>query len=312
MGIEKIYLAGGCFWGLEEYFKRVKGVVDTDVGYANGKGIPLYEEVCRGNTHFKETVEVFYDSDVISLVDLLELYYMAIDPFSIDKQKNDVGEQYRTGIYYINENQKDIAEKFIENKQKDESKKIQIEVKKLDNYFKAEDYHQDYLEINSNGYCHIDFSILNKTNFAKYKKPDKKELYSTLTKDEFKIMLESATEKPFTSELLDEKRKGIYVDKVTKEPLFSSCDKFDSGCGWPSFSKPIKNNSVKYFEDYSYSMNRVEVRSNVGNYHLGHVFEDGPEDTGGLRYCINGLSLEFIPLKDMKKLGYEDYIKYVK
>lgn len=309
---EKIYLAGGCFWGLEEYFKRIKGILDTDVGYLNGKGVPLYEEVCKGNTHFKEAVEIVFDEEIIKYEDILDLYYMAIDPFSIDKQKNDKGEQYRTGIYFINQKQKEIAENFILEKQKNENKKIQIEVKKLENFFKAEEFHQDYLEKNINGYCHIDFSILDNNKFLRFKKPSKKELYSILSKEEFKIMLEKGTEKPFTSSILDENRKGIFIDKITKEPLFSSSDKFNSGCGWPSFSKPIKNNSLRYFNDSTYNLDRIEVRSNIGDYHLGHVFDDGPEEKGGKRYCINGLALDFIPLKDMIKNGYSDYIKYVK
>ncbi len=313
-GINKkqIYLAGGCFWGVEAYFKKIPGVLSTDVGYANGESEDTnYHEIPQ--TGHAETVFIEYNSNEVSLEELLSHLFRVIEPTSVNRQGNDIGTQYRTGIYYKDIEDAEVAKKFIEYKQEDFDEKIAVEVLPLKNYITAEEYHQDYLDKNPNGYCHINISLattpLNEKEI--YKKPDEETIKNSLTQEQFEVTQHSATEKPFSSDLNDNKEKGIYVDIVTGEPLFSSRDKFDSGCGWPSFSKTIVTGSTKLNEDTSHGMIRTEVRSTIGDSHLGHVFNDGPQEKGGIRYCINGASLRFIPLKDMEKEGYKEFIPYV-
>ena len=312
--IKDIYLAGGCFWGVEEYFARIDGVIDSVSGYANGSfDNPTYENVCNNSGH-AETVHITYDSTKVSLDTLLKYYFRIIDPTSVNKQGNDRGVQYRTGIYYQNDEDKQIALNAIKEEQKKYSKPIVIEVEKLKRFDKAEEYHQDYLKKNPNGYCHIN---LNKASEAiidekKYQKPSDDVLKEKLSTLEYQVTQEAATERAFTHEYYKNQEDGIYVDITTGEPLFSSKDKYDAGCGWPSFTKPIATEVVNYKKDSSHGMNRVEVRSRAGEAHLGHVFEDGPRDKGGLRYCINGASLRFIPYDKMDEEGYGEFKKYVK
>ena len=312
--IKDIYLAGGCFWGVEEYFARIDGVIDSVSGYANGSfDNPSYENVCNNSGH-AETVHITYDSTKVSLDTLLKYYFRIIDPTSVNKQGNDRGVQYRTGIYYQNDEDKQIALNAIKEEQKKYSKPIVIEVEKLKRFDKAEEYHQDYLKKNPNGYCHIN---LNKASEAiidekKYQKPSDDVLKEKLSALEYQVTQEAATERAFTHDYYKNQEDGIYVDITTGEPLFSSKDKYDAGCGWPSFTKPIATEVVNYKKDSSHGMNRVEVKSRAGEAHLGHVFEDGPRDKGGLRYCINGASLRFIPYDKMDEEGYGEFKKYVK
>ena len=308
----EIYLAGGCFWGVEGYFKKIPGVLDTSVGYANGKTKDTtYREVKE--TDHSETVKIIYDEDRVSLQELLEHYFRIIDPTSVNKQGNDRGRQYRTGIYYTNRNDKLIIDEIIRQKQEEYSEKIAVEVEPLNNFVLGEDYHQDYLDKNPGGYCHINLALADEPLDTKGKVIDKdqKELKENLTEEQYKVTQEDKTERAFTSEFDDFYEEGIYVDIVSGEPLFSSRDKYDAGCGWPSFTKPIDSN-INYKSDNSFNMSRVEVRSKSGDSHLGHVFNDGPKDKGGARYCINGASLRFIPLSKMKEEGYGDYIDKVK
>ena len=312
--IKEIYLAGGCFWGVEEYFARIDGVIDSVSGYANGSfDNPTYENVCNNSGH-AETVHITYDSSKVSLDTLLKYYFRIIDPTSVNKQGNDRGIQYRTGIYYQNDEDKQIAINAIKEEQKKYSRPIVIEVEKLKRFDKAEEEHQDYLKKNPNGYCHIN---LNKANEAiidekKYQKPSDEVLKEKLTDLEYQVTQNAATERAFTHEYDKNQEDGIYVDITTGEPLFSSKDKYDAGCGWPSFTKPIATEVVNYKQDNSHGMSRVEVRSRAGKAHLGHVFEDGPRAEGGLRYCINGASLRFIPYDKMDEEGYGEFKKYVK
>jgi len=312
--IKNIYLAGGCFWGLEKYLKNIFGVKHTCVGYANGfTENPSYEDVCTKNTGFAETVYVKYDNNAISLGYLLDLFYDAIDPTSVNRQGPDVGSQYRSGIYYTDENDLEIINDSLARLQKKYTKPIAIEVSKLINFYAAEEYHQDYLSKNPNGYCHIDMSKADKikNNIVDPYKYNKI-INDSLTEMQKHVAYENGTEPPFDNEYVDNHQKGIYVDIITGEPLFFSNDKFDSHCGWPSFSRPADPNVVNYVSDTSYGMKRTEVRSRSGDIHLGHVFSDGPEDKGGLRYCINSASLRFIPLEQMESMGYGSYIKFVK
>ncbi len=315
---EEIYLAGGCFWGVEAYMERINGVIDATSGYANGNTEnPSYEDVVSKDTGHAETVHVKYDPKVIDLEAILLYYFKVINPTSVNKQGNDVGSQYRTGIYYVNDSQLETIERVIENEQKNYDEEIVVEVEPLDKYYLAEEYHQDYLEKNPNGYCHIDLGLadeeIERIDASKeigivdqnlYAKPSDEEIKKTLDDNQFDVTQKGATEKPYTHEYNDLDEVGIYVDIVTGEPLFSSTDKYDAGCGWPSFTQPIDKNVVKNKEDNSLGMNRVEITSRVGDSHLGHVFNDGPADKGGLRYCVNGASLRFVPLEQMEKEGY--------
>ena len=311
--LKEIYLAGGCFWGMEGYFKRVKGVVESEVGYANGKSEKT-DYYSLKNTDHAETLKIKFDENVVAFAEILEHFFRVIDPLSVDKQGNDVGRQYRTGIYYTDESDKEFLQNFIAIKQKKYKEKIAVEIEPLRNYAKAEEYHQDYLGKNPNGYCHIDLNLATKPLYdeSKFALPSRDEIKANLNPLQFAVTQEKATERPYTSEFDKLSAKGIYIDVVTKKPLFSSADKFDAGCGWPSFSKPITTDALSYANDTSHGMVRTEVSSRLGNSHLGHVFNDGIKEKCGLRYCINGASLEFVPLEKMQELGYGEYIPYVK
>lgn len=328
-----IYLAGGCFWGLEAYMERVNGVVDAVSGYANGDDQhpnPSYEDVIRGSGH-AETVKVTYDPAKISLETLLDYYFRVIDPTSLNKQGNDRGIQYRTGIYYTDDADKAVINHALQKIQQKYAKKVVVEEQPLKNFYLAEEYHQDYLAKNPNGYCHIDLSLADdiipsKDNHPlppansihealdpkRYQSFDKQGLKNTLTSEQYHITQNAGTERAFSHEYDHLFDKGIYVDIVSGEPLFLSTDKYNSGCGWPSFTKPIDKAVITEHQDTSYNMIRTEVRSRVADSHLGHVFPDGPRDKGGLRYCINGASLKFIPLDSMEQEGYGALVDLVK
>lgn len=312
---KEIYLAGGCFWGTEKYLDNIPGILSTEVGYANGNTEnPTYEEVCYNHTGHAETVKVEYDDLVIGLPYILQLYYDVINPVSINRQGGDVGSQYRTGIYFTDGKDETVIRDSIDQLQKKYKEPIAIEVRPLINYYKAEEYHQKYLDKNPDGYCHIGADKFEKARKAvdisrKYVKKPLEELKESLTETQFEVTQNSATEPPFKNEYYNQFERGIYVDITTGEPLFVSSDKFESGCGWPSFSKPIDTDLITNVEDRSHGRLRTEVRSRNGDAHLGHVFEDGPADRGGLRYCINSASLKFIPREKMEQEGYGEYLK---
>ena len=323
--LHTIYLAGGCFWGIEAYMKKLPGVRDTDVGYANGNTEnPTYEQVCYDNTGHAETVKVVYDPALISTEQLLDGFFKVVDPTSINRQGNDRGSQYRSGIYYVDEADKAIAESAAARQKENYKDPVVTEILPLNQFYLAEDYHQDYLDKNPGGYCHInlnaadefigeeglgmsdDLSVLIRPE--DYPVPDDQVLKEKLTDIQYQVTQNNDTERPYTNEYAATFDKGIYVDVVTGEPLFSSEDKFESGCGWPSFSKPIIPEVVTEHTDTSFNMKRTEVRSRAGDTHLGHVFDDGPKDLGGLRYCINSASIRFIPFDDLETEGY-GYLK---
>ena len=319
-----IYFAGGCFWGTEHFFRQINGVRNTQVGYANSLiPNPTYKEVCTGQTQAAEGVKVEYDPEQVTLDFLIQLYLMTIDPTSVNRQGNDVGTQYRTGIYYTTaDQQRTILDELAKESQL-YSEPIAVEVKQLQNFYPAEEYHQRYLEKNPTGYCHINPRLFELARNARmtqqaevdasaYSRPSDSDLRTRLTPEQYAVTQENATEPPFRNEYFDNHRKGIYVDVTTGEPLFLSTDKFDSGCGWPSFSRPINDSVIVEKSDTSHGMIRTEVRSRAGDAHLGHVFPDGPKDRGGLRYCINSASLRFIPLAEMESEGYGQYIPFVK
>lgn len=300
MTVKSIWLAGGCFWGVEAYFARIAGVVDTDVGYSQGRtDDPVYETIAI--TGHAETVRVDYDSDLISLEDILTYYLRIIDPTSVNRQGNDRGTQYRTGVYFSDPKEEPVIRGVLAEEQKRHSSPIAVEVEPLSGYVSAEDYHQDYLDKHPGGYCHIDLSQVPRHIPRTHGKVS---LEERLTPMEYAVTQQSATEPPFTGAYWDSWDKGIYVDVVSGEPLFVSSEKFDAGCGWPSFSRPIDRASIREVLDTSHGMTRMEVRSKGADSHLGHVFTDGPAEGGGLRYCINSAALRFVPLAEMDAEGY--------
>ena len=308
----EIYLAGGCFWGLEEYFSRISGVLQTSVGYANGQVETTNYQLIKETDH-AETVQVVYDEKVVSLREILLYYFRVIDPLSVNQQGNDRGRQYRTGIYYLEEADLPTINTVVREQELLIGRKIAVEVEKLRHYILAEDYHQDYLKKNPGGYCHIDVRDAEKPliDSANYEKPSQAVLRESLSEESYRVTQEAATEAPFSNAYDQTFEEGIYVDITTGEPLFFAKDKFASGCGWPSFSRPISKELIHYYQDLSHGMERIEVRSRSGNAHLGHVFTDGPQELGGLRYCINSASLRFIAKGEMEEAGYGYLLPYL-
>lgn len=307
----EIVLAGGCFWGVQEYFSRLPGVISTETGYAQSKTPnPTYRDVCSGATGAAEAVKIVYNPQRIPLENILMHFFRIIDPTSLNRQGNDAGTQYRTGIYYSDPEDKATATRVMADEQKKLASPTAVELEPLVNFYSAEDYHQDYLKKNPGGYCHISFASLDDPALAP--RPDNARLKETLSPEAWHVTQENGTEPPFSGKYWNFDEPGIYVDVASGEPLFSSADKFPSSCGWPSFSAPIAPGALSEKPDNSHGMRRTEVRSHKGDSHLGHVFPDGPAERGGLRYCINSAALRFIPLRDMEKEGYGAYIQDVK
>lgn len=311
-----IYLAGGCFWGMEKLMQSIPGVIDAQSGYANGTGKAdaKYQTILGGKTGFRETVRVEYDPAQVSLDHLLLAYFYVIDPTVLNKQGNDTGTQYQTGIYYTNTQAQAVVERIVE-LERGRHKVFAVEVGPLKNYYPAEEYHQNYLDKNPGGYCHISpdkIKLLStlKIDAGAYKKPAAETIRDKLTAEQFQVTQQNGTELPFRNEFWDKFAKGIYVDIVTGEPLFSSTDKYQSSCGWPAFTKPIEAPLLVERKDTSHGMVRTEVRSRSGDSHLGHVFTGDHESPNGVRYCINSASLRFIPYEQMEAEGY-GYLLYL-
>ena len=217
----EIYLAGGCFWGLEEYFSRIPGVEETTVGYANGQVETTNYQLIKETDH-AETVQVIYDPDKITLRSILLYYFRVIDPLSINKQGNDRGRQYRTGVYYTDEADREVIAHLFAEEEKQLGRKIAVELEPLRHYILAEDYHQDYLKKNPGGYCHIDVTDAEQPLIdpSAYQKPDQEILKAKLTAEQYQVTQESATERPFHNAYDQTFEEGIYVDITTGEPLF--------------------------------------------------------------------------------------------
>src|SRR5690625_2323576 len=313
--LRDIYFAGGCFWGVEAYFEQLPGVIDVLSGYANGNTEhPTYQQVIYNNTGHAETVQVRYDPSQISLDDLLWHFFRIIDPTTLNRQGNDIGTQYRTGIYTTDEQDRAHVAYALGLLQQQYDRPVVVENQPLQHFYVAEDYHQDYLDKNPGAYCHVDLNLLEqplqKPKMV-FEKPDDATLQKQLSPLQYHVTQKDGTERPYSHPYDDLYEPGLYVDVISGEPLFSSADKYDAGCGWPSFVKPIYPDAVSEHEDTSFNMVRIEVRSRLADSHLGHVFPDGPRDRGGRRYCINGAALEFIPLDEMQARNYGSWIPLV-
>lgn len=329
--------AGGCFWCVESAFEHFPGVVAVISGYSGGpEKNPTYEQVGSGRTGHTEAIDVIYDPQFVSYSDLVEMYWRQVDPTDLGGQFVDRGPQYRPEIFVVNAEQRRIAEasKAALAASGRFEKPILVPITDFSDFYPAEDYHQDFYKKDPLRYKSYRMGSGRDRFIEKmwgsdktpprnapqadndgisgrtYKRPDETELRKELTPEQFKVTRQNGTERPFQNAFYDHHEAGLYVDIVSGEPLFSSSDKFESGTGWPSFTRPIKSEHIVEVRDRSHGMERVEVRSKIGDSHLGHVFDDGPKPTG-LRYCINSAALRFIPKEKLIAEGYGEFLNQI-
>ncbi|WP_172581320.1 peptide-methionine (R)-S-oxide reductase MsrB [Vibrio harveyi] len=331
-------LAGGCFWCTESDLEQLPGVLDVVSGYSGGDlANPTYRQVSSGKSGHIEVIEVKYDPSIVNYEQVLDYFFRHIDPTDDKGSFVDRGPQYRPAIFYHNAEQKQIAEQFMMeiDKAMIYTKPLKAELIEFEKFYPAESYHQDYYKKSALKYKYYRYAsgrdkyldevfgedrkdnpktlreLINEkdlmTKLKIYEKPSDKEIKAKLTDLQYYVTQEEGTERPFNNEYWDNKEAGIYVDIVTGEPLFSSTDKYKSGTGWPSFTRPINPGYIVEKTDFKLVYPRTEIRSKFGDSHIGHVFKDGPKPTG-LRYCMNSAAMKFVPVSEMANLGYDDYL----
>ncbi len=317
-------VAGGCFWCVEADFKKLAGVNEVISGYAGGtEDNPTYKNYAHKG--YIEAVRVFYNPQELTYEKILDYFLRHIDPTDAGGQFADRGPGYRPVIFYQTEEEKNIAHKsLLALAQSGKiSRPVAVDVIKHRRFFPAEDYHQDYAAKNPMHYGAYRIGSGREGFFRQTwgdnicplprrqdkDSPEKDEtLKKKLSSLQYEVTQKNGTEPPFFNEYVNNKREGIYVDVVSGEPLFSSLDQYDSGSGWPSFTKPLESANIVEKKESFNAITGTEVRSIQADSHLGHVFPDGPGQNG-LRYCINSAALRFIAREDLEKEGYGQYSK---